>query len=366
MNERAGAIALVGLLAACGCSSRLISEYNSESTSLKRVTSAKSSTNYAIGLSGEQSTLRIKRTKVLDEAAPGFEHADIDENRAKSLGVKAYSGAYVTRVVTDSPAFVAGLKKGDIVEEMDGEAVTSSNQLRSRFRNRQPPGAEVRLRVRRGRPQPGAADEPPMLIAFTPELKEREEQSTETRVLPSPGVENVFTGMALATLPPEVSQEVYGQAKPIVVIVDVIVGSPAYRTGLRGGDRVLSVDGKPCESADALDELIVARGRMGGESIRIVVDGQNGPLTTELPLKDYGGSTRIEIPVLFNLESNARETDWSLLLILMRYDGHYLRSAQRETQSAWDFSFLLGLFGMESAPHSFELTLLWLMRFSFG
>jgi hypothetical protein len=249
---------------------------------------------------------------------------------------------------------------------MDGEVVSSSNQLRSRFRTRQPPSAEVRLRVQHFYPQPRQSDEPPMLIAFTPELKEREEQSTETRVLPGPGLENAYSGLALATLPPEISQEIFGQARQQVMIVDVIVGSPAYRAGLRGGDRVLTMDGSPCDSADALDERIRALGRTGGQSIRLSVDGLNGPLTTELQLADYGGSTRIEVPILFNLESSARATNWSLLLILLRYDGHYLRAAQREPQSSWDFSFLLGFFGMESEPHSFELTLLWLIRFSFG
>src|SRR5262249_59804321 len=114
-----------------------------------------------------------------------------------------------------SRAFAAGLRKGDVIEEMAGEAVSSSSQLKSRFGNRQHCGAEVRLRVQRGLGVVGRGDvEPPMLIAFTPDLKEREEQSTETRVLPGPGIENKFSGLVLATLPPDASLEIFGQAQP--------------------------------------------------------------------------------------------------------------------------------------------------------
>jgi hypothetical protein len=88
MNQSTSVVALVSLLMLSACRSHVVSEYNSESTSLKRVTSAKGSTSYAIGLSGEQSTLRIKRVTVREEAAAGFEHVDLDEKRAKEVLAK--------------------------------------------------------------------------------------------------------------------------------------------------------------------------------------------------------------------------------------------------------------------------------------
>lgn len=358
-------VMLLVLPAASACRTHMITEYNSESTSLKRVTSPQGSTAYSVGLSGDQSTLRIKKTMIKKETKPGFSHRDVDEATAKRVGSVPYSGAQVSRVVADAPAARAGLKTGDVIESLNGETVRSSAHLTSLLRAHAPPDSEIRLGVRR--PPTASGDTAPVLIAFAPEARDQEQQSTETRMLMSPGSETSFTGLALATMPPDLAQEVFGNATPTVIITDVVVGSPAYRAGLRGGDRVLEVDGGPCTSADDLYQEIVRLGRTGDrDRIALEVDGPNGPHSAELEIRDFGGSTRVDVPIVFDLESDARQTEWNVLLILLDYEGRYQKSPDRDTRSSWEFRLLFGLFGLEHTPTSFELTLLWLIKFSSG
>ena len=55
---------------------------------------------------------------------------DVKPGEAESLGLAASAGAYVNEVTPDSPAAAAGLKKGDVVLEVDGRPIPDSRTLR--------------------------------------------------------------------------------------------------------------------------------------------------------------------------------------------------------------------------------------------
>jgi serine protease Do len=55
---------------------------------------------------------------------------DVKPGEAESLGLGAGAGAYVNEVTPDSPAAAAGLKKGDVVLEVDGRPIADSRSLR--------------------------------------------------------------------------------------------------------------------------------------------------------------------------------------------------------------------------------------------
>ena len=56
---------------------------------------------------------------------------DLDENKAKVLGVKDTKGAFLVRIAKDSPADKAGLKEKDVIISMNSIPVEDSNQLRN-------------------------------------------------------------------------------------------------------------------------------------------------------------------------------------------------------------------------------------------
>jgi serine protease Do len=73
---------------------------------------------------------------------------NVNSDLAKSLGLDKVAGALISSVTPGSPADRAGVKRGDVVTELDGVAVTDSNNLRNHVARTQP-GSTVRLKVLR-------------------------------------------------------------------------------------------------------------------------------------------------------------------------------------------------------------------------
>jgi len=92
--------------------------------------------------------LRVVRGANAREARArlGAEHEKAEgRNR---LGVTAGSGLIVAEVLPDSPAAKAGLRHGDLIDEVNGTAVASGEQLRDLVQ-KLPAGAEVPVRLTR-------------------------------------------------------------------------------------------------------------------------------------------------------------------------------------------------------------------------
>jgi S1-C subfamily serine protease len=78
----------------------------------------------------------------------GIALSDIDAQKARALDEEAGMGVLVASVVDDSPAARAGFETGDIIVTLEGEAVTSSWQLRNGVAGLKP-GRKVEIVVLR-------------------------------------------------------------------------------------------------------------------------------------------------------------------------------------------------------------------------
>jgi serine protease Do len=91
---------------------------------------------------------------------------EITADKAKELKLRAVRGVFVSDFAGDSPAAKAGMKKGDVVTEYDGQVVEGMLQL-GRLVRETPPGRTVKVSVwRDGRSQNlnvllSAAPQPP-------------------------------------------------------------------------------------------------------------------------------------------------------------------------------------------------------------
>jgi len=56
---------------------------------------------------------------------------DLDENKAKVLGIQNVKGAFISRISEESPADKAGIKEKDVIVSMNSKPIESSNQLRN-------------------------------------------------------------------------------------------------------------------------------------------------------------------------------------------------------------------------------------------
>ena len=78
----------------------------------------------------------------------GFVPQDLSQEQAAQLGTSA-GGVTVVNILVRSPAFEAGVRPGDLVTELDGDPVRSSQDLVSKVAALKP-GAEVELGGRHG------------------------------------------------------------------------------------------------------------------------------------------------------------------------------------------------------------------------
>ncbi|MGE5162501.1 MAG: DegQ family serine endoprotease [Sphingobacteriales bacterium] len=186
---------------------------------------------------------------------------------ADSMGLKRPSGALVANVAPNSPAARAGIKPGDLIVSVDGQAVEDPNAFDYRFATK-PLGGNARLGVvRAGREQTVA-----VALQIAPEAP-RDEIVIRSR---SP-----FSGVKIANLSPALADEL--QVRNVeegVVIVDVDSGSYASNLGFQRGDVIEEVNGERIAKTRDLERLSGTPNRSwrivivrGGQKISAVFGG---------------------------------------------------------------------------------------------
>ncbi len=146
----------------------------------------------------------------------GADTQDIDERRARTLGLTSTSGALVTRVYPDSSAASAGLRVGDVIIGANGQRIGSAEDFRN-FQGLQAANARLTLDIRRN-------GQPLALSAGLQELP-RDGASLDPRL----------TGVTFRELPESLRR----QGVSGVQVSAVAEGSRAARAGLRADDVIL-------------------------------------------------------------------------------------------------------------------------------
>jgi S1-C subfamily serine protease len=170
-------------------------------------------------------------------------------------------GIVVAAVVDDGPAAAAGLKRGDILLELDGTAIDSYTDLRQALQALAP-GDEVELRVLHG-------DDERRLTAT---LDERDGQA--------------FLGVVPCCVIREDDVTLRTPQRILAggaLITDVVDDSPADEAGLEAGHIVLAVDGEELGDELTLAEAITAH--KPGERVTLTVLSPAGHEEQELTIE---------------------------------------------------------------------------------
>jgi serine protease Do len=91
----------------------------------------------------------IRKYGVTQRAVLGVEMRDINSQLSKDKKLKTLEGAYVAKVIDQSAAKSAGVKEGDIINNINGVAVKSATELQEQI-GRYRPGDKITVTVVRG------------------------------------------------------------------------------------------------------------------------------------------------------------------------------------------------------------------------
>jgi serine protease Do len=163
---------------------------------------------------------------------------DITPELAKVFNAPLGKGALIADVSPNGPGAKSGLQKGDVVEELNGQPVTSGNELKLQIAAL-PPGTVAHLKVLRD----GQSRDVAVKLGELPG-KSTEEEETGTSESNKP-----VLGVSVTDLTPDIARQLgLRPDSKGVVVAEVVPGAPAAEAGLQRGDVIQEVNRKPVNS----------------------------------------------------------------------------------------------------------------------
>lgn len=190
---------------------------------------------------------------------------------AKAFHASAPQGALVGSVEPNSPGAKAGLERGDIITQINGQPINSANDLFLKV-GTLPPGASVHLTVSHN----GQTRQVTLTLGEAPS------GGAAGAAAANAAETGAMRGVQVDNLTPATRQHLGLPANAHgVVITDVADGSPAADVGLQLGDVIQEIDQQPVNSVADYRRLVVAAGSgnvvllldRGGNTAFVVIPG---------------------------------------------------------------------------------------------
>jgi Do/DeqQ family serine protease len=156
----------------------------------------------------------------------------VDGEIATSLGLEHPTGVLVTAIYDKGPAADAGIKRGDVILEVDGQPVDDPEAFGYRYALKGIEGKTPLTVLRDGRRSTVQVH-----LLTPPETRPREPVRGRSRT--------PFAGATLVNLSPAVADELQIDiSQDGVVVSDVEENGIAARAGFRKGDQILAINGQ--------------------------------------------------------------------------------------------------------------------------
>ena len=179
---------------------------------------------------------------------------------AEGLGLDRPTGVMVAAVFDKSPADDAGLKRGDVILQMDGQQVEDPDSFGYRLATRTLGGTSS-LSIMRGRNKLVL----PVKMIVAPETRSRDAVKI--------GGRGPFTGLTVVNLSPAVAEELTIEVgSEGVAVLDVEQDSPAGQIGFQKGDILISINRDKIATSRDVERL--TRDRARGWEITLSRKGQ--------------------------------------------------------------------------------------------
>jgi serine protease Do len=199
---------------------------------------------------------QIVATGKASHARLGVTVQDLNTALAQSFGLDRPDGALVANVAPNSAAAAAGLKSGDVITSVNGEAITRSGNLSSLI-GLSAPGEKVKLKVWRDKASReieaklGGVDESAAQVADA-----------------ASATQGGQLGLALRSLTREERRE--AQVEQGMVVENV--SGAAARAGIEAGDVLLAINGRPVQSIEQVRGVL--QGKPKSVALLVQRDGE--------------------------------------------------------------------------------------------
>jgi serine protease Do len=220
---------------------------------------------------------QLKEHKKIKRGWIGVTIQDVDENAAKALGLDEPKGALVSSVMEGQPAAKGGVKTGDVIVEVNGEAVDSSSDLLRRIASLAP-GDKAHLKVwRKGTTK-----------RLTVVLGER-----DTKLLAQQGqgdqgdqgqVAQVL-GLSARPVTDKEAQALGLEAAQGLLVTQVDGDSAAAQADVRPGDVILEVNQQAVSTVEAMRSVVEHDGKDKGV-VMLLIKRQGQNVFRTIPLDD--------------------------------------------------------------------------------
>ena len=244
----------------------------------------------SLPLLGAQSQAPKAKSAAIFTGAPrsylGIGVVDVSDERAKALGLKEPQGVEVTAVAEDAPAAKAGIRRGDVILEFNGQAVEGGAQF-VRMVQETPAGRKVAMQVwRNGSMQPVTAtigSRQERQFAFNMPSPPFGPFPPEPPMIPDTPHDmfawrSAALGIETEGLNPQLA-EFFG-VKEGVLVRAVTKGSAAESAGLKAGDVITRIDGQPVSSPRNITPYL----RNSGKNVSMTVVRNHKEITLNVKL----------------------------------------------------------------------------------
>lgn len=176
----------------------------------------------------------------------GVSIQSVDADMAKAFGLAQGGGALVADVTPGSPADKAGIERGDIILELNGQPVSSPDELSVRIAETAP-GTTVHLKISRN----GQLRDIDVTLG---ELSEKTEASASGETGGT-----VLQGVQVQNLTPAIAQELGISTNTRgVVVTSVDPSSAAAASDVERGDVIQEVNRKPVHNVQEYNQAVAA------------------------------------------------------------------------------------------------------------
>lgn len=238
----------------------------------------------------------------------GVEISEVTAEKAKDLRLSPARGVIVSDVEPESPAAKAGLKENDVITKYDGQTVEGTVQFRRMVRET-PPGRTVTLTISRN----GASQEISVELGdrgafFGKKMEGKMRDFGNAYAFKTPnfefnmpdfgtfGVTDMHTpmlGISAEDLSGQLGAYFGAPDNAGILVREVRSGTPAEKAGLKAGDVIVKIDGKPVRTLAELREQL--RDKSDAKSVNLGVFRKGSeisvPLTIEKPRPIETGHT---------------------------------------------------------------------------